>query len=521
MKSYPNMGDFGLVHSLSFFYFISLAMLLCSFLLAIKYESENGGRIKYFIIILLLISFIFLTPVLIEETARFRYAYKVYGYTDYINRNGEINPFDVWYHNWPGAFFLISMLSKFIESNDFLFMTYFPFIIEILYFFPLYIFLKTLFQDEKKVWLGIWLFYIFNFINQDYMSPQALAYLFYLIFLSIVVKIGMNKNYDINGDMPFKFICILLFTGLVITHMMTPMIILSILIFSVLFLPNSKRFLYKYILVCTFILIGWTYYGAHNYLNSYLLDFIDKSYEMDLILEQNLENRVVGSPAHLIVSRLMIFTAFISIFFSAIGIFLSYYKKDKIFTTINLQMIALIGAILLSAFSSSYGGELIMRVFLFTLPFVSFFIPQIFGYSNTKIFLILLIILLTPLNIVSHYGNEKYDYVSKAEIVSYDFFYNKIDDGNITGGFPSYAYKFPERYNYLYFKNMEWNGNEYTVKTGNHYNIMIARGDKVEYELFNNNVSYINDIQNNILNSNNYVYFYSNGDMNMYKNVNN
>lgn len=520
MKSSPNMGDFGLVNSLSFFYFISLAMLLCSFLLTLIKKDKGGAT--YFAIILLLIIFVFLTPAIIEGTPRFRYSYKAYGYTDYINRNGNIDPLVIWYHNWPGTFLFTSMLSNIIDkTNDHLFLTYFPFIIELIYLFPLYIFLSSLFQDEKKVWLGVWIFYILNFINQDYMSPQAFAYLFYLIFLSIVVKVAnIGKNYDINENISYKLVCIILFSGLVITHMMTPLMVLSILIFSVLLLSGSKTFLYKLIFMCILVMVGWTIYGAYNYLHSYLLDFIQKSYKMDLIFEQNLEKRVAGSPAHLIVSKLMIFTTLISIIFAAIGIFTSYYGKDKKISSINLQTFAMIGAVLVSAPSTPYGGELIMRLFLFMIPFISFFIPQIFARSNMKIFIILFLVVMTPLHIFTHYGNEKYDFITNAEIVSYDFFYDKFDNGNITGGFPSYAYKYPERYDYSDFENMKWNGKEYTMNTKKRYDIMISRGDKEQFEIFNNNVSFINDIEDNIMKSNNYVSVYSNGDMNMYNNVN-
>lgn len=517
LKSDPNMGDFGLIHSLSPFYWMALLMLLGSFLLALKGQNKK----IYFTIILTLIIFLFLTPAIIEETARFRSSYKVHGYEDYINRNGHIDSQVIWYHNWPGVFLFTSMLSMIINVNNDFFFMYFPFIIQIIYFFPIHTFLRSLLNDDKKVWIGIWIFYILNFINQDYMSPQAFAYLFFLILLSIIVQIGkMGKDKDYNNNISLKLVAIILFSSLVFIHMMTSMVILLVLFFSALSSnSNSKKDLYKFTIISITIFTFWTIYGAYNYLSLHLFEYITKSFDMDLMFSQNIQQRVSGSPAHLIISKLMVFTTLISIIFAVIGIIISYYKKDKI-SLINKKMLVIVAAICILSLVSPYGGEMVVRVFLFILPLLSFFISQIF-VTKKKVILILFLAVMTPLFIITHYGNEKYDYVSKAEFTSYNFFYDKIDSANIVGGYPSYAYKFPERYNYLDFKDMEWDGKEYISKTGQNYNIMISRGDKVQYEMFYDNTTFVSDIEQNLKNSENYITVYSSGDLVLYENMKN
>ena len=517
IRSSPEMGDFGLVHALHPSYFISMAMLLISFILALT--KKQNTRI-FFIIILLLNIILFLTPAIIEQTARFRFAYKVYGFAEYIIRNGNFNPNMIWYHGWPGAFLIISMISDIVKQNDdFLFLMYFPFIIQILYFFPLYIFLKSLFQDDKKVWIGVWIFYIINFINQDYMSPQAFAYLYYLILLSIIVKMtnigGIDNNGNYKNYIPYKFVSVILIAGLTIIHMMTPMIILSIICFAALFNKSSRKDLLKFALVLTIIMIAWVIYGAYVYLDWHLVDFFQKFLQSDSYT-QNVQQRVTGSSAHLIVTRLMIFTTLISGGFAIIGIMLSYFRKDNIFKT-NIRTFYMIGGILMLT-NSPYGGEMIMRIFLFMLPFLSFFIAQIF-VSKAKIILILFLIIMTPLNIVTHYGNEKYDYVSKAELTSFDFYYKNADYRNITGGYPITFYKFAEKFNFVKFqelKDIKWDGSKYSKEEYSDNNIMITRGDKELLTIFANDTDYIKNIEKNLKNSNNYQYVYANGDSNLY-----
>ena len=47
--------------------------------------------------------------------------------------------------------------------------------------------LRTLTIDRRLVWLAVWVFYLGNWVGQDYFSPQAFAYLLYLMLLAILV----------------------------------------------------------------------------------------------------------------------------------------------------------------------------------------------------------------------------------------------------------------------------------------------------------------------------------------------
>lgn len=519
-----NIGDFGLIQSISPLFFVSLGLLLTSFILALNIKSRE----LLSTIILLLIMFLFLTPAIIEDTPRFRSSYKVYGFTDYIVQHGYINPSDIWYHNWPGAFISMSILLNMTDSsNNLLFWLYFPFIIQILYFFPIYTILNTLFQnDEKKKWIGIWVFYILNYTNQDYVSPQAMAYLFFLIILSFVAKMIVNRDLvDTTYNVPYKFIGIILFSSLVITHMITSMLIILIFILTTIFMSNSiyKKICYQFTFLYAIILTVWIIYGAYRYLDWHLVEFFSKAFDIDLLFSQNIENRVAGSSAHLVISRLMIYSAIISGIMAIIGIVLSYYKKDKIYS-VNKMMIIVAGATLLLAPISSYGGEMIMRLFLFSLPLMAFFIPQVCN-KKFSIMLILFLVIMTPVHILTHYGNERYDYLSVGELIFYNFFYDKTNTQYyITGtiiGDPVAAYKYPDRYKYFDYKNLEWNGEKYVLRAKNfgeinYYAIIISRGDAERFKRFFNNTNYISDFEKRILDSRDHKAIYSNGYTNLY-----
>lgn len=136
--------------------------------------------------------------------------------------------------------------------------------------------------------------------------------------------------------------------------------------------------------------------------------------------------------------------------------------------------------------------------------------------------LVLFLSIMTPLHILTHYGNESYDYVSIGELVSYDFLYNKIENYYITGGSPVSTYKFNEIFKYVSFKELKFNGENYISNSSSlrNHSIIISRGDIELFKRLNNDDKYVYNIENNISNNKNYMMTYSNGEINLYNKEN-
>ena len=62
-----------------------------------------------------------------------------------------------------------------------------PVYFNLLYALPLAVIFRSLVRDERLVWAGLWLFFLSDWIGQDYWAPQALAYFFFLAILATVV----------------------------------------------------------------------------------------------------------------------------------------------------------------------------------------------------------------------------------------------------------------------------------------------------------------------------------------------
>ena len=67
------------------------------------------------------------------------------------------------------------------------FLRWAPLVFELLYLPPVLVIARFSGAGVRAGWLGVLLFYATNWIDQDYFSPQALNYLFYLVILATVL----------------------------------------------------------------------------------------------------------------------------------------------------------------------------------------------------------------------------------------------------------------------------------------------------------------------------------------------
>ena len=92
------------------------------------------------------------------------------------------------YFNWPGFFVLAALLSKAAGVRDLLpVAAWAPVGFALLYLPPLIVLMRALTSSPAVVWMAVWVFYLGNWVGQDYLSPQAFAFFLYLVLLAIVL----------------------------------------------------------------------------------------------------------------------------------------------------------------------------------------------------------------------------------------------------------------------------------------------------------------------------------------------
>jgi hypothetical protein len=125
----------------------------------------------------------------LEPIARFPTAWQTAGFIEYITRNGTVSwELDARFST-PGFFAFIAFVMKAAGQNDIEpVLRWAPAVTNLLYLLPYVLILRVLRATWRAKWLAAWLFVAANWVGQDYLSPQAFAYLLYLFFVAILVN---------------------------------------------------------------------------------------------------------------------------------------------------------------------------------------------------------------------------------------------------------------------------------------------------------------------------------------------
>ncbi len=189
MVDIRQMTDLGLVSALPIGCFIALGGLSLGFCLAILGARDRTHTLVLTLYILALIFMLYATPALVEQSPRFQVTYWLSGHTEYILRTGSVDPFLDAYFNWPGFFVLTGLITSVLGAHSVLALAaWASFFYNLIYFAPMYIIYSTATRDRRLIWLGLWLFYITDWVWQDYFSPQGLNLFLYLVMIAILLK---------------------------------------------------------------------------------------------------------------------------------------------------------------------------------------------------------------------------------------------------------------------------------------------------------------------------------------------
>jgi len=520
-------GDLGLITIMPITHLVAIAILTISFIITIMADKKSEKLL--FIHIFILILYLFASATIIDSIiagpgSRMRWAYMNYGFADYVIRNDILNPRLIWYHNWPVFIIYIALLNIVSSLSTATIINSFPLFPNLLFLIPLYAIMKNLANSINQTWLSIWIFYIANWIGQDYLSPQCFAFFIYLVLSLILFKFFLvyeNQGLAFSRLSEISAVIIILFASLAFGHMLTSIIFIDIFVTMYILKMHNRSPL---LLLLSIILVSWISYGAILYFEKFFAYFISESLNFDLIFARNIGSRTHGSPGHILVTMIMLSYSALIFLMALIGYYISRIQN------ININKNNAIAIILISisfvAGLVSYGGEVVMRVYFFSLILLAYLGSYLILSKRTFIiFMIFLIAIAPTLNIISTYGNEKMQYISPGEIMGADFLYENADKGYIVGGYPWSVYKFSgDVYNTVFY----WRANE---SFSNYQKIMLEKvnisplyllvidGDRTRYQLRTDTSSEEFDLYHRKVDSSkSYIKIYSNPKFDVYSN---
>lgn len=439
------IDDFGLVSALPPATTLSMVALTISFGFAVLGARPNRFVLALHVAVLLLM--VYGLPSIVEPLPRFSVAWRHVGIAEVLTRTGGIDPSVSAYFSWPGFFALAGFVSTTMGWPDTMpLVGWSPLVFNVLYLAPLGILAQSLVADRRVRWLGVWLFLSVNWIGQDYFSPQAFGFLIYLWILALLIRF-FGREPTTSWPVPAKWlqpdvppvdigrpqragllaIITVLFFVLVASHQLTPFATLA----SIIVLVASGRVSTVTMPALMAVLLGaWLSYMTVTYLAGNLNQLLESIGSVDSSVSASLTDRLQGSTEHIFVAVLRSLVAVVLWSIAVVGVLLRFQIGRRDVTAALLAFIPF-GLLALQ----SYGGEILLRIFLFSLPFMAILAAHALEITASGWFsramVVGMLVLLMGGSFVSRYGNERMDIVEADQIAATDALYEIAEPGSL------------------------------------------------------------------------------------------
>jgi hypothetical protein len=452
------MSDLGLISVLPFATYVAFAILIVSFCLVVRHRTTPTGILLLHVISLIVM--IHGVTSIFYETLRLEWAWKHVGVTAYYQEYGTDATSEVlsrpWLANrvWPGFFAASAVVTETAGFASALsFASWSPLVFNLLYLGPLILIFRSFSADQRLVWLGLWFFFMTQWIFDDYFSPQGMAYLLFLVILGICVRwfrpISPNSeeppqysgvlgrvrtllNRILAGPQPdgtitpstssaqrvgLVAIIIVLFSAMAASHQLTPYLTIAVVIALVLFRRCSQRNLPVLMIV---IAVGWLLFPAYEFFTMETGKFTASFGRLLSNIDANFSDHSLASSGQVLVARMSQVLSVTVWTLALLGVVRRLRHNCRDLTCILIAVSPFFILLL-----NSYGREMPQRVFLISLPGMAFLAaallipsPRAGKSLATTVLTIALSAGLLLSFVVAHFGRDNAFVFTQNEVIA-------------------------------------------------------------------------------------------------------
>ncbi len=286
-----------------------------------------------------------------------------------------------------------------------------------------------------------------SWTGQDYFSPQSFGYLVYLCLL-VLLESGplraapawsasvplVSRFSAAGGDRPvartapvFVALVVLSF-GAVVSHPLAPFFICTGLVILGLY---GRTVAWRLLLIVGSVYLVWFLVTAQPWYSTQLDELVGQVGDFFSNFRATTSGRVTtASPEHLLVTRVRSLIG-VGTFVATlvVGVAMATERYRHLRPAIPLAPLAGIPSVALAL--QSYGGEIIFRILLFTLPMASILMARALVSVRLRALpfaLPLLIALVAPLLLVARFGNELFEMSTAEDRAAVEAAYQRADD---------------------------------------------------------------------------------------------
>jgi hypothetical protein len=444
------MTDLGLISVMPTTFIIALGLLVGSFVTLVHRQPER--RVALTAHLVTLIAFLHATPSILYGTLRYSWAWKHVGIVDYIQRHGTVTPSIHWlpvYHNWPGFFGLDALLTELAGLHSTLDMAIWgPPFFNLLDLGALLFLFTALTRDRRVIWLGCFFFLIANWVGQDYFSPQAFAFFLYLVTLGVIARWVGRRN---RLRTPAVGLVVLLLVAIASAHALTSVMAVIAVGAAVVVRRSGVRWLP---LAAGAITVVWDRVFAWDYVHANAsgtfaqirLPWSTTESSLTAVGKLSADQAFVAHVARGLVVGMVAL--------AAVGAARQWQAGR-----LDRFAAALAAAPVLLFASGNYDGEILFRIYLFSVPFLAFLAASLFaahGRSWAPALTGGVAALVLTAFVVAYYGKEHSNYFTPAEVSATNYLYTHAPAGSLliegTHNYPA-QWKNYERFSYVTIAN--------------------------------------------------------------------
>ncbi|MFC7762188.1 hypothetical protein ACFQY4_32225 [Catellatospora bangladeshensis] len=402
---------------------------------------------------------------IIEPLPRFISGWLHVGFADYVARTGETLPHLDARFNWPGFFTLAAMATRAAGMPDALpLLGWTPVVLNLLYGAIVFRLARAVSPEPRTAWLALWLFLPANWVGQDYFGPQGLNYAFYLILLTVLVvwfrpspADRTRRGLDVSPRLarlrdalrlpaapllhepePARLgrgsaaglmaAVLVIFTASTASHQLTPVAIVA----AVAALALARRCTARSLPVLLgVILVAYISYLTVPYWSGHLEAMFGSVGNVTGTISSGAVQRVRGDDGHRAVVLVRLgFTVAVWLLAAA-----GAWRRLRAGRG-DLAMLALAGAPFAVLALQSYGGEAILRVYAFSLPFMVVLLAALFAparHARSRVVAAVaagaVSAAFTAAFFVARYGNESFEQVRPNDVLAVDWLYAHAPPG--------------------------------------------------------------------------------------------
>ncbi|MER5834389.1 glycosyltransferase [Streptomyces sp. NPDC002130] len=364
------LDDYGLVSALHPTFWAGLAVLTTGFWFTVRDARRPGAWSAAYVLGLLVMERA--TQAVLYPTPLYAWAWKHEAVIDHLLTAGGLQTADqvgdmAVYDQWPGFFAAQAALQRLLGVDSAaMFMAWWPLASSLMLLLPLLLIYRTFTEDRRLIWTAVWLFYVANWVGQDYFSPQSVAYALHVGVLAVVLR-RFGRSAVRRGrprQAVWTVVITVMIVAIVISHQLTP----GMLAVCLLALCLSRRYRDWVPFVTTVVIfLAWCLTAALPFLSAAMPDMIRSIGDVGANVETGYGATPTGTGAIATSWAARLLSGSV-LLLAAVGVWRQRVLRHR------ARPLLLVAAAPLPMFAaSSYGSEMIFRVLLFMLPGAAFF----------------------------------------------------------------------------------------------------------------------------------------------------